>query len=300
MKARPLRRVVPADGRLPVEITIRNLTDSLVWFHRMFVAGANLRADIVGPDGRTVPLTAAIDPPGPANFGSALVPPGGSLSDTVDLNCDLPVPDRQTCIAPYDLSRPGEYRIGLDLRLPLETERRGEMLTFTAEPFTVQVREDDRAEERSESPADPPGVTGCYGVQVDTSGTPLPKWGVAGIPNPFKLPSRISLTPRLEYPAGTWRFTVLPAAWNGDGLPPPMGAYIEAGSDSLVLATVNGIAGLKGTFRRLDTDTLVGMLRFWSDDGPGSQGRAWPAALSRVDCVTGRPVGKAKPLLYRR
>lgn len=50
----------------------------------------------------------------------------------------------------------------------------------------------------------------------------------------------------------------------------------------------------------VDTDTLAGMLRFWSDDGPDSQGRAWPALLSRVDCVTGRPVGKAKPPLYRR
>lgn len=300
MKARPLRTVVPARGLLRVEITIRNLADSMVWFHPMFMVGANLRADIVGPDGRPVPLTAAIDPPGPANFGSALLPPRGSFSDTVDLNCGLPVPDRGTCIAPYDLSRSGEYRIRLRYQVPLEMERRGNGVSLSAEPFTVQVREDVRAEEPGESPADLPGVGGCYGVQVDTSGTPLPEWGVAGIPNPFELPPRISLTPRLEYPAGTWRFTVLAAAWNRDGRPPPMGAYVEVGSDSLVLATVNGVAGLKGAFRGLDTDTLVGMLRFWSDDGPDSQGRAWPAVLSRVDCVTGRPVARAKPPLYRR
>lgn len=180
MKARPLRRVVPAHGLLPVEITIRNLADSMVWFHPMFVAGANLRADIVGPDGRPVPLTAAIDPPGPANFGSALIPPGGSFSDTVDLDC------------------------------------------------------------------------------------------------------------------------ALPAAWNGDGRPPPMGAYIEAGSDSLVLSTVTSFEGLKGTFHVLGTDTLVGLLKAVSDVQPYPARKPLPALLIRVDCVTGRPVGTARNPLHRR
>ena len=135
--ARPLEEVVPAEGPLLVEAVVYNMTDSIVRFRPIFNIGGFLSATIIGHDGLPVPETATIDPP---NALPVLLQPGESHKDTTDLRCDVPNPDRSSCGAPYDLSRPGRYEIKLRFALPCDPAPCRDSIVVEAESFTVLVQ----------------------------------------------------------------------------------------------------------------------------------------------------------------
>jgi hypothetical protein len=138
MSAEPLRKTVPTKGPLWVEVTVRNVADSVVRFRPIFNVGGWLEAEITGPTGR-VPKTASVDPP---NVWVVSLQPGESVTDTTDLRCDVPEPTRDGCMAPYDLSYPGEYVITLHFAVPCEIGHCDNLATVQTEPFAVQILQD--------------------------------------------------------------------------------------------------------------------------------------------------------------
>jgi hypothetical protein len=139
MSAKPLQWVVPAEGPLWVEITVRNVADSIVRFLPIFNIGGLMDAEIIGPTGLPVPKTAEVDPP---NAWPVTLFSGELFSDMMDLRCDVPEPTRTMCLAPYDLSQPGEYNVKLRFTLPCDRGPGpcGNAVTIEAEPFTVRVK----------------------------------------------------------------------------------------------------------------------------------------------------------------
>lgn len=157
---------------------------------------------------------------------------------------------------------------------------------------------DSRESAEAASP-DPFGLAACYNVQLGPLDPALPEWDVAA-PNPFKLPDRLSIAPHISDSAGNWHFIVQPLVWRDDGPPARIRAYLESDSDSLLLTTVNGYVGLRGTLHRLEADTLVGLMQPWSDDHSYSDMAASSIKLIRVACLTGRPRPTEEELQYRR
>lgn len=130
----PLHKVVPVEGPMQVEITLRNVSDSIVVFKPIFNFGAWLDAEIVDSAGVPVPKTAQIDPP---NALRTLLRPGESLTVPVDLRCSTPV-NQGPCMAAYDgLFRPGVYQVKMHFTLPCLTC--DERVTVVADPFTIRV-----------------------------------------------------------------------------------------------------------------------------------------------------------------
>jgi len=136
----PLRTVVGVAGPLEVEVTIHNLTDSVVTFRPIFDFGDWLDAEISGPLGSTVPKTASIDAP---NAWAISLKSGESFTDTVDLRCTFLIPEDDYCMAPYDLSVPGAYEVTLRFTIPhYPTEDPDDLvrpITLEAAPFSVRV-----------------------------------------------------------------------------------------------------------------------------------------------------------------
>jgi len=132
----PPRNEVPADGPLEVEISVRNLSDSVVQFRPIFNFGAWLDAEILDRSGSPIQKTASIDPP---NAWAVSLRTGESIADTVDLRCSLQVPAGIPCTAPYDLSRPGTYQVKMHFTLPCDIEGCDEFIKVEAKSFTVKV-----------------------------------------------------------------------------------------------------------------------------------------------------------------
>lgn len=137
LTASPVQTTVPAEGPLEVEITIRNASESVVRFRPVFVFGRWLDAEVLDAAGSPIPKTAEIDPP---NAWAVSLGTGESITDTVDLRCSLPVPEENSCMAPYDLSGPGAYEVKMHFTLPCDIEGCGERVKLEAEPFTLRVR----------------------------------------------------------------------------------------------------------------------------------------------------------------
>jgi hypothetical protein len=137
LTALPVRTTAGISGPLEVEITLRNLTDSVVQFRPVFNFGAWLDAEIVDASGSVLPRVSHIDPP---NAWAVSLRTGDSVTDTVDLRCSLEMPDEHSCIAPYDLSRPGAYAVRMHFTLPCDIEGCGNLVKVEAKPFTVRVR----------------------------------------------------------------------------------------------------------------------------------------------------------------
>ena len=135
LDAYPLQTVVARDGPLLVEITLINNTDSVVTFRPIFSIGGWLNAEVIGPTGERVAKTASVDPP---EAWAVTLHPGESYTDTTDLRCDVPSPNREACAAPYDLSPVGHYRITLRFFIPCYDDCRNTD-PLIARPFTVKV-----------------------------------------------------------------------------------------------------------------------------------------------------------------
>lgn len=136
LRVSPIRTEVPLEGALEVEVTIRNISDSIAQFRPIFTFGGWLDAEIVGPTGSTLPKTSAIDPP---NAWAVALEPGELIADTIDLRCSLMISGEIPCMAPYDLSRPGLYQIQMHFSLPCEMQDCDILTTLEARAFTVRV-----------------------------------------------------------------------------------------------------------------------------------------------------------------
>src|SRR5690606_15381178 len=113
-----------------------NNTDSVVTFRPIFNIGGWLNAEVIGPTGERVAKTASVDPP---EAWAVSLRPSESYTDTTDLRCDVPSPTREACIAPYDLSTAGHYRITLSFFFPCSGSDCTNTDPVIARPFIVKV-----------------------------------------------------------------------------------------------------------------------------------------------------------------
>jgi len=118
----PRSETYTPDGTLEVEVTLVNTADSVIRFRPIFSFGRWLDADIRGPDGELLEKTAAIDPP---NAWPVSLDPGQSITETVT--------------APYDLTRPGPYRVAVRFTMPCDIRGCDDPVTVHAPPVTIRV-----------------------------------------------------------------------------------------------------------------------------------------------------------------
>lgn len=141
----PIRTVFGVSGPLEVEVTVLNLTDSVVTFRPIFDFGDWLDAEISGPLGSPIPKTAFIDAP---NAFAISLESGESVTEIVDLRCTFPIPEDNSCMAPYDLSAPGGYEVKVRFTLPYYSPDYPDdtvlPVTLEAEPFSIRVEGHER------------------------------------------------------------------------------------------------------------------------------------------------------------